>query len=300
MECTNTKPAQIKRDGIYAALLTPFAKDGSVDEEAYRSLIRYELAHGTEGFYCCGSSGEGLLLSEKERMRLVEVLAEEANGKVPYIAHTGSLSTSQVIRMSKHAEAHGVSAVSMIPPIYYHYTPEEMTHYYLDVADAVNLDVIVYNIPQFTGISFNKSNPIMRDERIIGIKHTSMNLYDLERLGQEFPEKILFNGFDEIWLYAQMAGATAAIGTTCNVCPRLYQAIRDELKKSHVAKAQKLQHVANTFVEALRKVGIFSAAKECMTQLGVSLGECRRPFLPLDKDGKKAVSAALEIVKDWL
>lgn len=294
------KALPIRKDGIYSALVTPLTSDGNIAYDALRPLIRYELSHGAEGFYCCGSSGEGLLLDENERKKVMDVLSDEVSGKVPFIVHTGSLSTREAIALSRHAEECGAAAVSMIPPIYYHYTPEEVATYYEDVIHNVGLGVIVYNIPQFTGISFSKENSMMKDPRVVGIKHTSMNLYELERISQAFPEKTLFNGFDEIWLYSQSAGATATIGTTVNICPRLYAAIRDCFKERKITEAQALQHKANDFIEALVKVGIFPATKYCMKLLGVDVGICRRPFLPLDKKGEKMVEIALSSVSEYL
>lgn len=294
------KGLPVRKNAVYAALFSPCDEDESLDEGALRNLVRHELAHGVEGFYCCGSSGEGLLLEESERERVVEIVGEEATGKVPFIVHTGSLSTREAIRLSQHAQEHGAAAVSMIPPIYYHYRPDEVEGYYEDVVHNVDLGVIVYNIPQFTGISFSKENRLMADQRIIGIKHTSMNLYDLERMSQAFPDKVLFNGFDEIWLYAQVAGATATIGTTCNICPRLYAAVRDAFQAGDMEKARALQHLVNDFVENLVKAGIFPAAKYCLELQGVPIGGCRRPFKPLDEEGKERVRQALTNMQEFL
>lgn len=293
------KGLPIKKDGIYAALFSPFDEKGNLDETAFRNLVRHELRQGAEGFYCCGSSGEGLLLDETERKRLTSILAEEAGGKVPYIIHTGSLSTKEAISLSRHAEKEGAAAVSMIPPIYYHYREDEVIGYYEDVVSSVGIGVIVYNIPQFTGISFSKDSHLLEDPRIVGIKHTSMNLYDLERISQAFPQKVIFNGFDEIWLYSQVAGATATIGTTVNICPKLYAAVRDEFKAGHMAQARSLQHKVNDFVESLVKVGIFPAAKYCMELLGVGIGTCRKPFLPITDSQKVQVKDALEKVEEY-
>ncbi len=218
-----------KKAEIFSALITPMHENGKLNLPALKALIRHEIANGVEGFYCCGSSGEGLLLDTSERMAIVDTLAGEVGARMPFIVHTGSLSTNEAITLSQHAQHSGAQAVSLIPPIYYHYSEQEVQHYYEDVADAVEVGVVVYNIPQFTGISFSKKNPLMHNPKIVGIKHTSINLYELERLSQTFPEKTLYNGFDEIWLYSMAAGATATIGTTVNVCPKLFVAIRKGL-----------------------------------------------------------------------
>jgi len=290
---------EINKKGIYSALVTPLDKNGEVSYENLAQLVRYEKKSGVEGFYCCGSSGEGLLLSDEERMKVVETVAKE-KGDLPLIVHTGAMSSRSSIRLSQHAEKSGAAAVSMIPPIYYKYSQEEIEANYLRVADHIHIGMIVYNIPMFTGVAFTKASPILTDERIIGIKNTSYNLYDLERMKDAYPQKLLFNGFDEIYLSSLSAGATATIGTTMNVCPRIFQKIRTCFEESRIADGQELQARANDFMEAL--VGthsLYAATKYCLTQLGVDCGECREPFLPLN-DAQKAVSLhALENIMQY-
>ncbi len=290
----------LNKTGIYSALFTPADSSGNLDVPVLRDLIRYEMKHGIEGVYCCGSSGEALLLSTDERKKLVEVVAEETSGNIPFIVHTGALSTRDAIELSTHAQTCGAAAVSLIPPIYYNYSPEEIAGYYGDVVKAVDLGVIVYNIPQFTGISFSKENKLLCDEKIIGIKHTSMNLYELERIKQAFGNKTIFNGFDEIWLYSMTAGATATIGTTVNICPPVFKAIRESALAGDMDKAKQIQSMLNGFIETLVKVNVFPAAKYCMALLGVDIGPCRKPFSLLTGDEKTIIKDALDLISDYL
>ena len=290
----------LKRDGIYSALLSPLDSRGELNKEKLKALVRFEMDHGAEGFYCCGSSGEGLLLETEERKTLAEIVAGEVRDRLPFIIHTGALSTRTAIELSSHAKECGATAVSLIPPIYYHYSLDEIEQYYKDVLDAVDIGVIVYNIPQFTGISFSKKNVFLNDKRIIGIKHTSMNLYDMERIKQAFPDKIIFNGFDEIFLSSLIAGTDAAIGLSVNIFPRLFIAIREEYRKGNISGARNLQRSINDFIEAIINAGVFQAAKYCLTLQGIDVGPCRKPFAPLTKEGKKQVEEALKKVEAWL
>lgn len=290
----------INAHGIYSALFTPSSQTGVLDTTALRNLIRYELNHGVEGLYCCGSSGEGLLLDKEERMAIVEVVSQEVNGTIPFIVHTGSLGTKEAILLSQHAQESGASAVSLIPPIYYNYNQNEISGYYQDVMDAIDLGVIVYNIPQYTGISFSKENATLLSDQIVGIKHTSMNLYELERINQAFSQKILFNGFDEIWLYSLTAGASATIGTTVNICPSLFKEIKRSYGKGDLEEAKRLQSLLNEFIEALVKINVFPAAKYCMTLLGVDIGPCRKPFDALTDGQKSSIKTALDRLSDYL
>lgn len=289
---------KLNKEGIYSALITPYDKNGNVSVDSLIDIINYEKQLGVEGFYCCGSSGEGLLLSDDERIKIVDVVAKHA-GSLPYIVHTGALSTRSSIKLSKHAESAGASAVSMIPPIYYKYTQEEIEKNYLNVADEINIGMIVYNIPQFTNISFNQNSPILKNEKIIGIKNTSNNLYELERIKKAYPDKILFNGFDEIYHSSLVAGATATIGTTVNIIPNIYKKIRENFKEGNVKEAQYYQTKANDFIEALVENSVFPATKYCLDLLGFKAGPCRGPFSPLTIKQKGAVEIALKEVREY-
>ena len=290
----------INRNGIYSALFSPLNSRGELDRDKLKDLVRFEIDHGVEGFYCCGSSGEALLLETEERKAVTEVVAGELQDRFPFIIHTGALSTRTAIELSAHAKKCGAAAVSLIPPIYYHYSIDEVEQYYKDVLEAVDIGIIVYNIPHLTGISFSKKNVFLNDKRIIGIKHTSMNLYDMERIKQAFPDKIMFSGFDEIFLYSLTAGADAAIGTAINICPKLFKAIREEFNKGNISKAQVFQAELNSFVEVVVEAGLFPASKYCLTLMGVDIGSCRKPFAPLTEKGKKQVEEALETIEHWL
>ena len=158
----------------------------------------------------------------------------------------------------------------------------------------------MYNIPQFTGISFSKKNVFLNDKRILGIKHTSMNLYDIERIKHAFPEKIIFNGFDETWLFSLAAGANAAIGTTINIFPKLFIAIREEFQKGNISGARDLQRLVNDFIEVILSAGVFSAAKYSLILQGIDVGACRKPFAPLTEESKKQIEQALKKIEGWL
>ncbi len=280
---------------IFSALIIPMNEDESINEKALADLVCRELEDGVEGFYVCGSSGEGLLLSLEERKRVLEIVKKEAGDKVPVIAHVGTIRTQDAIELAKHAQQSGACAVSMIPPYYYHFSMDEITAYYQDILTAVpGLPGIIYNIPQFTGIEFSKQNAgaLLSDPRIIGIKHTSQNLYSLERMHDAYPDKVLFNGFDEQFIGAYQMGATAAIGTTVNLFAPLFISARRLLAEGRNAEAHEVQKKINERVELMCSVGIFNATKYLWTLRGIPCGDCRRPFKPLTQSQRKLLEDA--------
>lgn len=296
----NIAGASLNTTGIYSALFTPLTDTDSLNIDALKRLVRYELQRGVEGFYCCGSSGEALLLEKTERMKVAEVVAHEVARRVPVVVHTGALSTRDAIVLSRHAQDVGACGVSLIPPIYYQYKEQEVVQYYKDVMQAIDLGVIVYNIPQFTRIAFSQNHVLLEDSQVVGIKHTSLDLYQLNRIAQKHPEKVLFNGFDEIWLYSLAAGATATIGTMANICPLLFKEIRSTFEAGNMPQAQKLQSTLNQFVETLVSINIFPAAKYCMSVLGIDSGACRKPFDTLSEQEKKSIEQALKKIQAYL
>lgn len=287
----NVNPEQFSK--IWSALITPTNEDESVNYEALERIVELQLKDGVEGFYCCGSSGEGLLLSLDERKKVLEHVLKAVNGRAPVVSHVGTIRTRDVIDLAQHAMSAGALAVSMIPPYYYKFSMNEIMGYYEDVIRALpDVPAIVYNIPQFTGVEFNKANAgrLLANENIVGIKHTSNNLYALERMGQAFPGKALINGFDEQLLGALSMGSCATIGTTVNLFAPLFHKVRDAFSRGEIAEAYRWQNAINMRVEATVKVGIFNAMKYGWTLRGVDCGFCRAPFRPLDGAARKTMA----------
>ena len=283
---------------IWSALLTPMNADESVNYEALERIVELQIQDGAEGFYCCGSSGEALLLTLEERKKVLEHVVKASDDRVPVISHVGTIRTRDVIDLADHALSHGAMAVSMIPPYYYKFTMDEIMGYYEAVIRALpHAPVIVYNIPQFTGVEFSKDNAgrLLANENIVGIKHTSINLYNLERIGQAFPEKALINGFDEQFLAALSMGSCATIGTSVNLFAPLFQKVRACYEAGNMAEALRWQRAINLRVEAMVKIGMFNATKYGMTLRGVDCGFCRAPFKPLDADARKAMAELMQM-----
>lgn len=283
---------------IWSALITPMDSRQQVNYEALARIVEEQIADGAEGFYCCGSSGEGLLLTLEERKAVLEQVLKAADGRVPVISHVGTIRTSDAADLAGHAMSAGALAVSMIPPYYYKFSLEEIIGYYEEVMAAVpNAPMIIYNIPQFTGVEFNKENAgrLLGHGHVVGMKHTSQNLYSLERMHQAFPDKLLINGFDEQLLGALSMGSCATIGTTVNLFAPLFLKLRAAFQAGDMELAFQYQHAINFRVEATVKIGIFNAMKYGWTLRGVDCGFCRSPFRPLDAAARQAMAELMSM-----
>ncbi|WP_312312060.1 dihydrodipicolinate synthase family protein [Atlantibacter sp.] len=288
--------------GIISAVVTPMHADESVNYAALETLAHAQLARGVEGFYCCGSSGEGPLLRFDERKQVLATLVNAAQEKVPVIAHVGTPRTQDAVELAKSAEQDGASAVSLVPPYYYKYSREEIIAYYRRVLDAISIPVILYNIPQFTGVELDSltAEALLGDEQVLGVKHTSHNLYSLERMIARYPDKVFFNGFDEIFLSSLAAGATATVGTTVNLQPELFLALRAAFRQGDIPRAQRLQQQINEVVENLVARGVFQSAKYLAGKGVVDTGPTREPFVALTATQREELDALHQRLQGYI
>ncbi|QWA13083.1 dihydrodipicolinate synthase family protein [Sodalis ligni] len=284
--------------GIISAIVTPMHHDESVNHDALALIVEKQLSRGVEGFYCCGSSGEGPLLGLDERTAILGTIVRSVKGKVPVISHVGTVRTSDAVYLAKNAEKEGADAVSLVPPYYYKFTKKEIIAYYRKMIAAVSIPVIIYNIPQFTGVELDAkiADALLSEQQVLGVKHTSHNLYSLERMAAKYPDKVFFNGFDEIFLSAMAAGATATIGTTVNLQPELFLAARAFFRRGEFAQAREVQLQINNVVEFMVERGVFQSAKY-LAGLGLAdLGPIREPFAPLTAAQKKELDQLNNII----
>ena len=285
-----------KFTGIYPALVTPFDEHGAINPKAVSELVDRCLEKGVSGFYVGGSTGESFLLSPDERRYMLEQVMKAINGSVDVIANIGVFATEQGLELAKHAESLGVSAISSVPPFYFPFTMDEYVQYYNDLAEGVSVPVIVYNIPAMSGITFKTEDidRLFANDKIIGMKHTSYDLFQLERILKNYPEKNIFCGHDELFLSAAAVGNRAGIGSTFNFMAEKFVKIQNLLAENKWEEAAAIQDEANAVVEALCKVGVFKGVKAALQMQGIDCGLCRRPFQPLDNGQLSYLKNVLE------
>ncbi|MBR3761879.1 MAG: N-acetylneuraminate lyase [Lachnospiraceae bacterium] len=278
-----------KFKGIFPALLTPFDENDRVNVKVLEELVDYNLKKGVNGFYVGGSTAEAFLLTEEERLLVMKTVSERAKGKCTLIAHVGCISTAQAIKFAKAAEEMGYDAVSSVAPFYYKFSFKEIKKYYFDIVDAVSLPMLIYNFPAFSGVNLTVDNikEFLEDDRFIGVKHTSNDFFALEQFKAAFPDKLVYNGYDEMLLAGLSMGADGAIGSTFNFMAEKFIKIRELLAQNDLAGAQKIQKDANIIIQALCKVGVMQGEKAVLDALGFDFGPARAPFAPLTEAQKK-------------
>ncbi|WZL79767.1 N-acetylneuraminate lyase [Eubacteriales bacterium mix99] len=269
--------------GIIPALLTPFTLSGEVNKKALRQLIEMNIQKGVSAFYSCGSSAEAFLLTTDERKDILETVVDAVNGRCAVIAHIGAISQDTAIELARHAEKTGADVISSIPPFYYNFTFEEIKSYYYSIAEKVSTPILIYNFPAFSGVTLtvDRASQFLCDKRFIGVKHTSSDFYVLNRLKKTYPDKLIFNGYDEMLLSGLAAGADGGIGSTYNFMAEKYIRIMKLFQQGQMEEARKIQTEADNIIDVLAKVGVMPGEKAILTMMGLDFGECRKPFKPI-------------------
>lgn len=273
--------------GVMAALLTPFDGQQKLDKESLRRLVRFNLRQGVDGLYVGGSTGEAFVQSGTERQEVLEIVAEEAKGKMTLIAHVGCVSTLESQQLARAAVGYGYDAVSAVTPFYYPFSfKEHCAHYQAIIESADGLPMVVYNIPALSGVklTLDQINTLVTLPGVGALKQTSGDLFQMEQIRRAHPDLVLYNGYDEIFASGLLAGADGGIGSTYNIMGWRYQGMVAALKVGDVAKAQQLQCECNKVIDLLIKTGVFRGLKTVLHYMDVvSVPLCRKPFAPVDE-----------------
>lgn len=277
--------------GIYTALLTPFDRNNRINEKALEQLILHNIRMGVQGFYVGGSTAEAFLLSTEERKQVMDICRAAApNHRL--IAHIGSLNEAEALSLSLHARKLGYDAISSVSPFYYKFSFAEIRDYYFRLAEHSGMPMIIYHFPAFTGVSMGvkEIGTFLDRAEFIGMKFTSNDFFTLEQVRAAFPDKLIYNGYDEMFMAGLAMGADGGVGSTYNFMADKFVRIQTLFRESRIAEAQALQHEANRIITILCQIGVMQAEKEVLNQLGIPFGTCRRPFGE-PTEGQKALIA---------
>lgn len=282
--------------GIMPALITPLMEDNkTVNEEVTRELIEFLLQQGADGFYIVGSTGEGLVLEEKERMRLCEIAVDQVKKRKPVICHTATMNFEEALRLSKHAEKVGADAISAIPPLFFHYREEDICSYYKTLAESTNLPFIMYNhFSANGGLSAETVAKLFEVDQITGVKWTVNNYFEMMKLKDlTNGEMNIINGPDEMLIAGLSAGADAGIGTTYNVMLPQYLEIYQNMEAGNIEKARELQIKVNRVISVMIRHEVIPAVKEMCTMMGFESGKAVYPMGQMAQREKEALHVEL-------
>jgi 4-hydroxy-tetrahydrodipicolinate synthase len=281
-----------KLNGIFVPHITPFTRNGDLDEEALRKCVRFWLEGEVSGLVPCGSNGEAPYLSREERMKVIETVVDEVNGKVAVIAGTGSMSTRETILFTKDAKDLGVDAALVVTPFYFKLSNKEMHEHYKTLLEAVDLPIILYNVPKFTGFSLEPAviaQLTAEYENVVGVKDSSGSIGAITETIRLVGDKIsVLAGTADVTLPTLMLGGAGAIIAIANVFPKMCNDLYEAFRKRNYEEAGKLQHqIAHLNEVLVKKYNQLSAIKEAMRMRGLPAGYPRMPVLPLGEQERK-------------
>ena len=287
--------AKIKFQGSLTALVTPF-KNGALDEAAFRGLIGWQIEQGSHGLVPVGTTGESPTLSHDEHKRVVEWCVDQAKGKVPVVAGSGSNSTREAVELSQYAEKAGASAVLIVTPYYNKPTQDGLYSHFRAINDAIGLPIIIYNIPgrSVVDMSVETMTRLFELKNITGVKDATANMVRVSQqraaMGADFNQ---LSGEDATALGFMAHGGHGCISVTSNVAPRLCAEFQNACLRGDYATALRLQDKLMPLHHALFIETNPSPAKYALSLLGKCEDTVRLPMVLLSEPTKMAVREAM-------
>ena len=273
-------------EGVATALITPFGPDGSVNYAKLEELINKQIEDGVDGLVICGTTGESATLTEKEHMDVIRESVKFVNGRVPVIAGTGSNCTQTAIEMSKEAEEYGADGLLLVSPYYNKATAEGMYEHFADTANAVNIPVILYNIPGRTGVNIEPETVyrLAKDvKNIVAVKEASGNISNIAKIaaltaGLDFD---IYSGNDDQVVALCAMGGKGVISVVSHIIPKemhdLVMSFRNGDTKKSLEIQNKYLSLINTLFIDVNPIPV----KEAMNLLGYEVGGYRKPLTPM-------------------
>jgi len=283
--------------GSLPALVTPF-RNGKVDEKAFVALVERQVAAGTHGLVVCGTTGEASTLSHDEHREVVELCVKTAAGRIPVIAGAGSNSTDEAISLTQHAKAVGAHAALVVNPYYNRPTQEGVYAHYKTLVEAVQLPILVYNVPVRTGSDMQPEliGRLSKLPNVIGIKDASADLNRVARhtalAGRDF---IQISGEDGTAVGFNAQGGVGCISVTANVAPYQCAAMQEATLRGDYAEARRINDTLARLHRALFLEASPAPAKYALSLLGLCADELRLPLVPVQSmDVKKEIEAGMK------
>ena len=282
--------------GSLTALVTPF-KNGKVDEDAFRALVDWQIAEGTQGLVPCGTTGESPTLSHEEHARVIELCVEQTKGRVPVIAGAGSNSTDEAIMRTRHAKEVGCDAVLHVTGYYNKPNQEGQYRHFMAIAEGVDIPVILYNIPgrAVVGINVETMVRLSKHKNIIGVKDATadLNRPSRERLacGKNW---LLLSGEDGTALGYNAHGGVGCISVTANVAPRLCAEFQAACAAGDYAKAREYQDRLMPLHDAMFCETNPGPVKYAVSLLGMCSEDMRLPMVAPADAARAQIKKAMQ------
>lgn len=296
-------PVEIK--GIIPALITPMNEDESLNLKELRNQVNRMIESGCHGIFCLGTNGEGYILDTAEKIQVLEAVVDECNGRVPVYAGTGVHSTKETIRLSRTAMDIGADVLSLVTPGFAAASQSELFTHYETIAKAVDMPIVLYNIPARTGNALDPATVgrLAELENIVGIKDSSgnfVNLLSYLDVGRRRKQGgfAVLSGNDQLIIWTLMAGGAGGIAGCANVYPRTLASVYDLFIDGKIEEAKAMNAAVQTLRGCFKYGNPNTIVKTAVALLGYPVGKCRAPFNQVPADGIEALKKALAESKE--
>ena len=284
--------------GAGVAIVTPMNQDGSVNYEVFSNIIEDQIAGGTDCIIVCGTTGEASTLSHEEHLECIKFVVEKVNKRIPVVAGTGSNCTETAIYLSKEAEKYGVDGLLVVTPYYNKATQKGLIAHYKAISDAVNVPIILYNVPSRTGGCNILPETVMAicdvASNVVAIKEASGNISQVAKLASLSKGRIdIYSGNDDQIVPLLSLGGKGVISVLSNVAPKQTHDIVAEYLAGNVEKSMQLQLDAIELVEALFCEVNPIPVKAAMNLQGKNVGTLRMPLTDMEEKNVERLAAAM-------
>lgn len=290
--------------GIIPPILTPMNADEGINEQELRNQVERQISAGVHGIFAFGTNGECYALTTSEKERILEIVVEQTAHRVPVYAGSGCITTRETIEVSRKAQELGADVLSVIAPYFAAASQEELYRHYMAVAEAVDLPIVLYNIPARTGNAIAPATVarLAKDApNIMGAKDSSGNFDNLKQyieltsgLDKGFA---VLSGNDSLILPGLVFGGQGGIAGCANVFPGTMVEIYEAFVTGDLERAKKVQDSIRIFRNCFKHGNPNTIIKIATGLLGYPVGDCRKPFTSLSDEGMDAVKKTLEICK---
>ncbi|HWG53221.1 MAG TPA: 4-hydroxy-tetrahydrodipicolinate synthase [Gemmatimonadaceae bacterium] len=289
----------LRLSGCGTALVTPFTASGAVDESALRALVDWQIASGVHFLVPCGSTGEAATMTVAEQHRVVEIVVEQVNGRMPVVAGAGSNDTARAIALSREMGSAGATHLLHVSPMYNKPPQRGLIAHFTAIASATDLPVILYNVPGRTGGNIEARTALALAEvpNIAGIKEASGNLGQImEILRERPPDFTVLSGDDGFTLAVMAAGGDGVVSVTSNVAPRDVSRLTECLQAGDGAGARRLNERLAPWTQAAFIESNPIPAKAALALMGKIQNILRLPLVPLRPELEPVIRASLEAI----
>jgi len=276
-----------KLRGTFVVMVTPFTQDEQLDEKGFRANIDWYIAEGIHGVICLGSTGEFASLSNEERRKVIDLTLDQVNGRVPVIAGTAAHSTRHTIEITKYAKNAGVDTALIVAPFYGLPTQEDLYHHYKDIAENVDIPIMLYNNPWTSGVDMLPPliERLSAIEKILYIKESTGDIKRVHEIMRRCGESIdVWCGWDDLAYECFFLGCGGWVCPSANFMPKMTTELFSLVDNKEYAKAKALFFKMLPLLSYLEEGQLLAKVKEAMNMLGKAGGKPRKPFLPVTED----------------